>query len=236
VSPLDRVRIALSERHIYGLRAVERMSGLPATTILEWEERHGVGKPVPGASGEMLYSRDDVEELLAFRRGDWVDGGPSADAVAAGAPVTEDPPAKANDTSAQLLVLLAERDPYAADLTEYFLRTEGYNVATVFSVEDARQHLEQAEPDLAIVELLLDGGSGFSLVEQISAGGKCPVIVLSALDPRDHPAVRDAAVVLPKPVRELELVSAVRDLLGTSALVRSTHSNDEAPVSKRSDE
>jgi CheY-like chemotaxis protein len=209
-----------TERHIYGLRAVERMTGLPAGTILEWEDRHGVGKPVPGASGEMLYSRDDVEELLAFRRSQ-VDGAPVERAAPASPPVEEDTPARPAATPARLLVLLAERDPYAADLTEYFLRTEGYNVATVFSIEDAQRHLDQAEPDLAIVELLLEGGGGFGLVESISASGKCPVIVLSAIDPGNHPAVSDAAVVLPKPVRSLDLVSAVRDLLGTSALVRS---------------
>jgi DNA-binding response OmpR family regulator len=117
-------------------------------------------------------------------------------------------------------VLLAERDPYAADLTEYFLRTEGYAVATVFSLEEAQRQLEQTVPDLAIVELLLEGGAGFALVEEINASRRCPVIVLSAIDPGDHPAVTDAAVVLPKPVKSLELVSAVRDLLGTSALLR----------------
>ena len=123
-------------------------------------------------------------------------------------------------TPARLLVLLAERDPYAADLTEYFLRTEGYAVTTVFSLEEAQRQLEQTGPDLAIVELLLEGGAGFALVEEINASRRCPVIVLSAIDPGDHPAVTDAAVVLPKPVKSLELVSAVRDLLGTSALVR----------------
>jgi CheY-like chemotaxis protein len=223
-----------TERHIYGLRAVERMTGLPAETILEWEKRHGVAQPVPGASGEMLYSRDDVEELLAFRRGLDVRAAPAPAArgtrETVGAAVAEprakvaasEPGASALPTEppAQLLVLLAERDPYAADLTEYFLRTEGYTVATVFSVEDAERQLAQTEPDVAIVELLIEGGAGFSLVEQINASGKCPVIVLSAIDPGDHPAVNDAAVVLPKPVKSLDLVSAVRDLLGTSALVR----------------
>jgi CheY-like chemotaxis protein len=202
------------------------MTGLPAATILEWEARHGVGKPVPGASGEMLYSRDDVEELIAFRRSQ--SGATPAPvtleptvATPAGLPALDpNPTARPEESPARLLVLLAERDPYAADLTEYFLRTEGYTVATVFSVEEAERNLEQADPDLAIVELLLEGGAGFSLVEHISASGKCPVIVLSAIDPGDHPAVSDAAVVLPKPVRSLDLVSAVRDLLGTSALVR----------------
>ncbi len=204
------------------------MTGLPAATILEWEDRYGVGKPVPGASGEMLYSRDDVEELLAFRRGR--EGGIApADPASVGAASAAEPAstdasgsgqAKPAEVPARVLVLLAERDPYAAELTEYFLRTEGYAVTTVFSLEDAHRHLEQAAPDLAIIELLLDGGAGFSLVEEIGASGRCPVIVLSAIDPGDHPAVSEAAVVLPKPVRSLDLVSAVRDLLGTSALVR----------------
>ncbi len=194
------------------------MTGLSGATILEWEAGHGVGKPVLGASGEMLYSRDGIEELLAFRRSHEDGLGPVS---AAPEPrVAEREPPGAPGAPARLLVLLAERDPYAAELTEYFLRTEGYTVATVFSLEDARRQLAQSAPDLAIVELLLEGGAGFSLVQQINAEEHCPVIVLSTLNPGDHPAVTDAAAILPKPVKPLELVSTVRDLLGTSALVR----------------
>jgi hypothetical protein len=43
---------------------------------------------------------------------------------------------------------------------------------------------------------------------------------MSPLDVNDHPAVAEAAVVLRKPIAPLEMISAVRDLLGTSALVR----------------
>jgi CheY-like chemotaxis protein len=201
------------------------MTGLTAAKILEWEEDYGVAKPVLGTSGEMLYSRDDVEELLAFGRTQGNDGpaaGPDDLVPATPAGPQLEPEVQITGAPARLLVLLAERDPYAAELTEYFLRTEGYTVATVFSVEDAQRNLEQAEPDLAIVELLLEGGAGFELAERITTSGRCPLIVLSAIDPKDHPAIRDAAVVLPKPIRSLDLVSAVRDLLGTSALVRRT--------------
>jgi hypothetical protein len=39
----------------------------------------------------------------------------------------------------RLLVLLAERDPVAADLAEFFLRTEGYEVHLALAVGDAEQ-------------------------------------------------------------------------------------------------
>ena len=57
-----------------------------------------------------------------------------------------------------VLILLAERDPYAASYLDYFLRTEGYRV------ELARRGGGGAafallSPQLVIVELLLSGGS-----------------------------------------------------------------------------
>jgi CheY-like chemotaxis protein len=201
-------------RHIYGVRAVERMTGLSAETIVRWQREHGVATPIAGPTGDPLFSRDDVARLLEFARTGVVPR--VADAV--GAERGDREPAGAP----QLLILLAERDRYAADLTEYFLRTEGYRVQTVFSAEEAEDRFEHEKPDLVIVELLLGGGAGFELARQLAEANGAPVVVISPLDATDHPAVRGAAAVLRKPIAPLEIISTVRDLLGTSALVRGT--------------
>ena len=47
----------------------------------------------------------------------------------------------------RLLVLLAERDPVAADLAQFFLRTEGYEVHLALAVGDAEeQWLDEPAP------------------------------------------------------------------------------------------
>ena len=152
---------------------MERMTGVPAATIREWQDRYGQGWGTTGIGGETLYSRDDIEAILAFSRQQGHEPAGTAEAPSAGP-----------KPGARLLVLLAERDEYAAELTEYFLRTEGYEVETVFDAEEALRRYEQVEPDLAIVELLIDGGAGFELCRRLRAKGTCPVVAISAAGSR----------------------------------------------------
>lgn len=43
-------------------------------------------------------------------------------------------------------MLLAERDPFAAELSEYFLRTEGYEVASALDAADAVRKFGELAP------------------------------------------------------------------------------------------
>ena len=58
----------------------------------------------------------------------------------------------------RLLILLAEHDPYAAELQEYFLKTEGFEVDVALGDEAARQSFLDNSPSLVVVELLISGG------------------------------------------------------------------------------
>ncbi len=173
---------------IYGVAAVERMTGVPAATIRAWQDRFGQSWGTTGIGGETLYSRDDVEAILAVL----APAGPRAGGQRRGR-------ARGAKAGARLLVLLAERDEYAAELTEYFLRTEGYAVETVFDADEALQRYEQVEPDLAIVELLIDGGAGFELCRRLRAKGTCPVVAISALEAGDLVG-KEVDAVLRKPL------------------------------------
>ena len=183
------------------------MTGVPAATIRAWQDRFGQSWGTTGIGGETLYSRDDVEAILSFSRQQGHEPAGSADA----GPAEPRP-------GARLLVLLAERDEYAAELTEYFLRTEGYAVETVFDADEALRRYEQVEPDLAIVELLIDGGAGFELCRRLRAKGTCPVVAISALEAGDLVG-KEVDALIRKPLAPLELISTVRDLLGTSAML-----------------
>ena len=124
------------------------------------------------------------------------------------------------DAAAKPLVLLAERDSYAANLAEYFLRTEGYEVAIASDARQAALHFQERAPDLVIIDLLISGGAGFRLCKEFAATGTAQVLAVSAIDSADEAVRSGAAAFLRKPLDSLTLVSTVRDLLGTSALAR----------------
>jgi DNA-binding response OmpR family regulator len=118
-----------------------------------------------------------------------------------------------------VLILLAERDPYAASYLDYFLRTEGYRVELARDAEEAERRFALLSPQLVVVELLLSGGLGGALIEQLKASGAL-VIAISPLAAGDVSSKLGADAFLQKPIDPVVLLSTVRDLLGTSALTR----------------
>src|SRR5262245_60206546 len=107
------------------------MLDIPAATIRNWEERYASIVPERSPGGHRMYSRDHVEQLR-FTAAGISRGLSAADAHRLLADHREGggPPMQSGGpgTSTRLLVLLAERDPVAAELTQFFLRTEGYDV------------------------------------------------------------------------------------------------------------
>jgi DNA-binding transcriptional MerR regulator len=201
---------------IYSIGALSRMLGVSPTTLRSWEERYGAVVPERSGGSQRLYSRDNVAHLrfVCERMQEGVSAADAhrmlAQAIGAGPPI-------GIQDRAEHRILLVERDPYAADLAEYFLRTEGYAIDTVRSIA-AADVLVAAGPDLVIVDLMIGGGAGVAWCEQLR--GSVRVLAVSALDQRDRALSSGADAFLRKPFEALALVSAARDLIGTSALVR----------------
>ena len=209
-------------RPIYSIGAVARMLGLEPAILRAWEERYGVVIPARSPGGQRLYSRDDLERLRFIL--DAADSG--ATTAEAHRLLTEhlhgaQPLTRPHPTTATLVVLLAERDRYAAELCEYFLRTEGYDVCLAFDSTAAERLFLERTPALAIVELMISGG-GINLCGQLSRDGTAAVLAVSALDMGDQALAAGASAYLGKPFEPLQFVSTVRDLLGSSALTRRT--------------
>jgi DNA-binding transcriptional MerR regulator len=210
-------------RPIYSISAVARMVGVPVATIRTWEDRYDVVVPGRNPSGHRLYRRDQVEQLR-FVRTCMADGASPADAhrllaerIEAGLPLA--PPA---GPRARLLILLAEGDPYAAEFEEYFLKTEGFEVQVTLDEEAARKSFSEKSPSLAVVELLISGGAGLDLCRFFrEQGGDVLIVAVSVLECRDLAVEAGADAFLLKPLEPLQLVSTVRDLLGSSAFLRS---------------
>ena len=118
-----------------------------------------------------------------------------------------------------ILILIAERDRFAASVEDYLLRTEGFRVEIASSAEEAERKFDELMPRIVVVELLLSGGLGGPLIERLNQAG-ATVIAVSPLAAREVAAELGAAAFLQKPIDPLVFVSTVRDLLGTSAITR----------------
>jgi DNA-binding response OmpR family regulator len=124
--------------------------------------------------------------------------------IDAAAPVT-------NAGIARLLVV--DDDPFVLDLYATALRRRGYEVVTAEDGVDALERLAEERFDLMLTDRNMPRFNGSSLVLALrSAGSRMPVIMISGsfgASPLPPAIVREISVVVPKPARIIELVSAV---------------------------
>jgi DNA-binding transcriptional MerR regulator len=210
----------MAEVAVYSIGAVARMTGVAVGTLRTWEERYGLVVASRSAGGQRRYSRDQLEQLMFVAR-EVREGMSPGDAhrLLADRDATATATGNPEREASGVLILLAERDPYAASYVDYFLRTEGYRVELARDAEEAERRFASLSPQLVIVELLLSGGLGGALIEQLKLSGVL-VVAISPLAARDVAAELGADAFLPKPIDPVVLLSTVRDLLGTSALTR----------------
>lgn len=208
----------VSEIATYSIGAVARMVGVPPATLRTWEERYALVQPVRSPGGHRLYSRQDVERLR-FVAEQVREGISPGDAHRLLSDTAGNLPSSAAEAGTQLVILLAERDPYAAEFAEFFLRTEGFEVVLALGVADALGMLTEERPQVAVIDLLISGGAGLELCRQVHTRG-IPVLAVSSVATRDAALEAGASAFLQKPLEPLQLVSAVKDLLGTSSYLR----------------
>jgi DNA-binding transcriptional MerR regulator len=210
----------VGSRPVYSIGAVVKMLGVDAATLRAWEERYGLVVPGRSRGGQRIYSRDDLANLRFVVEAMAEGAGPGdahrllAEQLRAPEGVTRPEPEGPN-----VVILLAERDRYAAELAEYLLRTEGYDVCVAFDPEEAKRGMAERHPHLSVVELMMSGG-GVALCRELARSGGAPVLALSALDLAEEALAAGASAFVSKPINPLQLVSTVRDLLGQSALTR----------------
>jgi DNA-binding transcriptional MerR regulator len=206
---------------IYSIGAVAKMLGVPTATLRTWEERYEVVTPERSSGGHRLYTRDQVDQLRFVLKS--IERGlQPADAhrlLADRLTESSDWSLGSSDHETRLLIMLAERDPYAAEFAEYFLRTEGYETIVVLDAREAEALFAERSPDVAIVDLLISGGAGLGLCRNLRDRGAL-VLAISPLESRDEALEYGADAFLQKPLDPLQLVSTVKDLLGHSAFLR----------------
>ena len=206
-----------SSEPIYSIGAVSRMLAMPAATLRAWEDRYGVVVPERSEGSQRLYTRTQIEQLT-FIQGSMASGASAADAHRALAErIAGDQAYVSPDRGDSVLVLLAERDPFGAEIAEYLLRTEGFEVILALDAAESERLYEARKPAIVVLDLMISGGRGLTLCKNLAAQG-ARIIAVSSVPQRDRAVEAGADAFLRKPLDPLQLVSAVRDLLGTSAL------------------
>jgi two-component system, sensor histidine kinase and response regulator len=115
-------------------------------------------------------------------------------------------------------ILVVEDDVALATMYRALLRLAGFDVDVTADGFAALRYLDQAPPDLVVLDLHLPGVPGETVLAEFAASPALhhvPVVVVTGSDART--AVARAAAILNKPCDPSRLVSTVERHLGRAA-------------------
>jgi DNA-binding response OmpR family regulator len=102
-------------------------------------------------------------------------------------PETEVAPKVVNNENGHR-VLLVEDDQFLRELLDRKLKSEGFNVQTAIEGESALAQVKEFKPEIVLLDIILPGTDGFSILEQLKSDdevSKTPVVMLSNLGQKD---------------------------------------------------
>lgn len=79
-------------------------------------------------------------------------------------------------------ILIVEDEKPIADILEYNLEKEGYDVQAVYRGDEAVDAAGDFMPDLILLDIMLPGIDGLSVCRQVRQQMDCPIIMLTAKD------------------------------------------------------
>ncbi len=127
------------------------------------------------------------------------------------------------------LIVVVEDEPNIAEVVSLYLRRSGFRVSIAHDGYKAMEILEEQEPDLVILDLMLPGFDGFELTRWLRKRGDTPIIMLTARrDEFDRISGLEMGAddYVLKPFSPPELVSRVR------AVLRRTQKRQNLPEEK----
>ena len=116
-------------------------------------------------------------------------------------------------------ILIADDDPQGVELLEAYLANTGYDVRSACDGEDALRQIQEWQPDLVLLDVMMPKISGFEVCKRIKAGPETRDIVVLMVTALDQHSDIDRAVeagtndFLTKPINKTELLLRVRALL-----------------------
>ncbi len=128
------------------------------------------------------------------------------------------------------MILVVEDEPSIAEIVGLYLNRAGYEVVVAADGAVALEVLEQREPELIVLDLMLPKVDGFEITQWVRARGDIPIIMLTA---RAGETDRIAGLEMGaddyvvKPFSPQELVSRVRAVLRRSRQAESSVPPDQ---------
>lgn len=110
-------------------------------------------------------------------------------------------------------ILIVDDEREIADLIEVYLQNENYTVFKYYSAKEALRCIDETNLDLAILDVMLPDGNGFTICRNIREKHNYPVIMLTAKDEETDKITGltlGADDYITKPFRPLELVARVK--------------------------
>lgn len=120
-------------------------------------------------------------------------------------------------------ILIIEDDAAVQASLTRRLRFEGFGVEIADSGEDGLKKLEEATPDLILLDVMLPGMDGFATAETIRKTSNVPILMLTAKDSvedRVDGLMCGADDYLVKPFEMPELIARIRALIRRSQLTK----------------
>lgn len=110
-------------------------------------------------------------------------------------------------------ILIVDDEKEIADVVELYLRNENYQVEKCYNGEDALRRIEESQPDMVLLDVMLPDIDGFAVLQKIREKYTFPVIMLTAkteyMD-KINGLTLGADDYIVKPFNPLELVARVK--------------------------
>ena len=178
----DATAVDTSGAAVYSMGAVVRMLGIPRR-LRTWEDRYYIVVPQRSEGGHRLYSRDQIDQLGFVR--DQVEQGTSpSDAFRLLGAKMADHARRQPAGDVSVFIILAERDAHAAEFSEYLLAHRGLRLLRGDRRRQRPRMLPGTKSERVVVDLLISGGAGLGLCEEIKRRGSTPVLAISSLSSR----------------------------------------------------
>lgn len=134
------------------------------------------------------------------------------------------------DGDGKTKVLVVDDDASLRGLLQDYLKREGFEVSAVGDGVEMFNWLEQAEPDIIILDLMLPGDDGLTLARRLRQQTSVPIIMLSARgDEVDRIVGLEVGAddYMPKPFNPRELLARIRAVLRRPTHTASTGNKDQ---------
>ena len=116
-------------------------------------------------------------------------------------------------------ILVVDDDDRIRDLIKQYLNDNNFMVSTAISAENAKIQLDQFKFDLAVLDVMMPGQSGFDLTKEIKKSIDLPIILLTAKgesENRIKGLELGADDYLGKPFEPKELLLRIKNILSKS--------------------